>query len=342
MFSNLPLPKPGHEVLAEGFSKMLDRMMKQRELQNEEPLNAAKTEEAKANANQKNMLANLMNIAQDGQGLNSTSNDIHPSQLTGTSSQSNNTSSSNQSQSSNRANKAKEVLQQLGYWKETPSEQQKREIETKYQGALAESDVKKISQLEDVAQAGIEAEPTYQEAAKVISNPEWAKMRDFSLAPGYQLEYYKRTGTPEQKKLITDFQSNANQFILNSIKKFPQRFTNSDLNFMRTMKINDNDSFEAAQSKLANAYAYDKILSERAGIAAQIAREKRIPVFEAMKLANKQMNIDKIRNDINESIKTKKKDKVSVDTDNEKNSSEKTKTIGNIKYIRGNDGAWYQ
>jgi hypothetical protein len=35
MFSNIPFPKPGHEVLAEGFSKMLENLMKQKQLQNE-------------------------------------------------------------------------------------------------------------------------------------------------------------------------------------------------------------------------------------------------------------------------------------------------------------------
>jgi hypothetical protein len=205
----------------------------------------------------------------------------------------------------NSSNRSKKMLQAFGHIKETPDEQQEREAKTAYDKAQAESDVKKIGQLEDIAIAGIQSEPTYQEAAEITSNPAWAKMRDFPLAPGLQLSYYKRNGSPEQREMIGKFESKTNQFILDSIKLFPQRFTNQDLQFMLGMKVSGRDSLESGQAKLYSAYSYMKILSERSGIAAQIARERRISVTQALKIADKMIDGNKIRKQIEEQVKGK-------------------------------------
>lgn len=289
-----------------GMEAFLDQLQKGQE----ENYRKALTEQAYGNAAQSKMLSNLLGTA-FGMDAGLPSNMGAQSSPYNQPGQAYPADSSNASPGMNKnpSDKmlaARKMLERIGFLQPTIEEKAASERENAYQKELAANDVKKISALEDVAQSGIEAEPSYQAAAQVISNPEWAKMRDFPLAPGAQLEYYKRAGSPEQRKMIGDFEVNANQFIVNSIKKFPQRFTNQDMSFMKSMKMSPNDSLEAAQAKLSGAWAYDQIMSQRAALAAKIAREQRIPVHEALKIANKQLNIDEMRKNIQEQVTGKK------------------------------------
>lgn len=298
---NIPLPDANFGGVLAGIPSEIEQNR----------LRRAQVQQALGNAAQSQMLAKLMGTAFGGNIPSSLSSQGY--QLTPTDQQAINKlqpgqsytipSPQNQISQNDAQKRAKNMLQALGIIKPTLEEQQAADIETEYQKELGKTQAKKIGELENVAEAGIEAMPTYEAAAAITSHPDWAKMKSNPIVPGAQIEYYKRFGTPEQRRMIGEFASNTNQFILNSVKKFPQRFTNKDMTFMLSMKPNERDTLEAGQAKLESAYAYDKILSDRAALTAKIAREQRIPTNEAMQIANKQMYFEKIRNDIREKVR---------------------------------------
>ncbi len=297
---------------------MIEAFMDARNQGTENQLRMAQTQQAMGTGARNTMIAKLMQEAYGTDEQNSgnipTQNGIPPSNVE-------NYPESNQQQispkrnvsqvsgiggvgnSSSRGQRAKRILQALKIVDQTPEEKQAMEIETAYQKELGTHAAKKINELQDTALAGEQAEDTYENAAEVMRNPAFKNMRDFPVAPNLQYSWYKRFGTPDQINLLGKFSGYTNQFILDSIKLFPQRFTNKDMSFMKHMKVDDqNDTISMMQGKLESAWKYRKLITETSKLASKIALAKRIPVDEAYSQARKQLNVDGMKKQIMSSI----------------------------------------
>ncbi len=150
--------------------------------------------------------------------------------------------------------------------------------------------------------------PTFDELSNITSNPAFAKMMTHEYAPALDFAYYNRFGTKEQKDLLGQYKTFANQVITDSVHKFGSRFTNADLGFLLKQKITESDSLPAAQGKLKAMMLMSQFATKRSERAAEIMQEtldrggKKIPASKAIAMADKEMNGNKIRSDINKQV----------------------------------------
>lgn len=209
----------------------------------------------------------------------------------------------------NDAQKAKEIAQALGWIKETPAEQQQREVSTTRQTESDKNYIKKINDLETTAEAGMAQQPSADQLAKITSNPEFAKMMQNEYAPSLNFAYYNTFGTKAQKELLGEFKIYSDKLLTDSIHQFGSRFTNADLGFLLRQKITENDSLPRAQGKLKAIMYMREFATKRSERAAELMQNsldsggKKISLIKAIKIADREMDGEKMRKKIDEQVK---------------------------------------
>lgn len=245
MFGRIPYPKMGHEILAEGMEDILKNLMarrlkeqelgqteayRQAELQQTGPLREAQAKAAKAKAERDQLVANALsdiygrgNVNQDTSSVNYPEN--RPYQLTEEEQakieglQPGESLQVGQGQQpkremTQRQKQAKELLQALGVLKETPTEQQEREVSTDWQRKLGDVDIKQVENWNNTITASHQMVPALEHNQEILANPVVQDMYKRPEYFGYDLAYLKRFGTPEQQKyLILKFKNTLSNFI---------------------------------------------------------------------------------------------------------------------------------
>lgn len=103
----------------------------------------------------------------------------------------------------------------------------------------------------------------------IIKNPVFQNMRNkIPFFQDKQLNYLMKTGTPEEKKLIGDFMTTAENFIASTVQSFGGRPLVREFDLAQRQKITPSDPVHVAEGKL------------RASIALHDIAEKRITSFQ--------------------------------------------------------------
>ena len=194
---------------------------------------------------------------------------------------------------------------------------------------IAESDVKKMSELEDSAAASQALKPIYDNLSQLTSNPVFQNMRNIPGAPSFELSYYEKTGTPEQREMIGQYKAAAASYVTTAAKTFGPRMTNNELNFIKQMKIGDNDTIESAQGKLKVMEYFNSINQQRSELAAQLMRDYNISEPQAMKIAQEKIDTSKTLKEIEN--KYTKKDYRMFTIENPETGEKKTVSLEEAK-----------
>ncbi len=170
---------------------------------------------------------------------------------------------------------------------------------------FAKSDVKAAEDIQKTSLSGIESKPTMDELAKVVSDPAWKSMRTNELAPKLEMTYYLKKGTPEQKALAGRFMTYSNQLIKDSAKDFTGPFRVGEQGILEKMKPSENDTLPVAQAKLQALITLREARSKRAEKAYSLIRKQGMDPSEAMRIADKELDMDKIREDARKQVSSK-------------------------------------
>ena len=73
------------------------------------------------------------------------------------------------------------------------------------------------------------------------------------------------------------------------------RFTNMDLAFAKEMKVSPNDSLEGAKAKVESLLYMHQLGQKRLDLALEIAKDNKVKPYDAVKLADQQLQGDKVR-----------------------------------------------
>lgn len=203
-------------------------------------------------------------------------------------------------------------------------ESQRKDLETaakKLQGenkadiawkeSLGKEEGKTYAKMEETAAKGIEDNAVYQGMVDTISSPAFKEISAHPLLGKYSLKYYATSGTPEQQKAAADLQIYGNKIIADTAKQISSRATNMDLTLAKAMKISENDSFEGAKAKAHALVTLQRLGQNRLDKALEISRKKHVSPYEAMKLADQQIDAPAIRESIRKSIYGDKKETTS-------------------------------
>lgn len=174
--------------------------------------------------------------------------------------------------------------------------------ESEYAKTLNKEEGKTYSKMQDEAIAGVKAQPVLDEMASIVSDPVFEQIRQHPYLGHQEFGYYKRSGTPEQKRLAARFDIAANKLIADTAKGLNTRFTDKDLALAKSMKINDTDSLESAKAKAESLLFLHQIGQQRLDKALEIAATQRVSPYAAIKQADAALNGDKIREQIKSQI----------------------------------------
>ncbi len=186
--------------------------------------------------------------------------------------------------------------------------QGENKAEIAWKESLGKEEGKTYAKMEEVASKGIEDSAVYQGMVDTIASPAFKEISAHPLLGKYSLKYYATSGTPDQQKAAADLQIYGNKIIADTAKQISSRATNMDLTLAKAMKISENDSFEGARAKANALVTLQRLGQNRLDKALEISRRKHVSPYEAMKLADKQIDAPAIRESIRKSIYGEKKE----------------------------------
>jgi|GEM_PF-1579848 len=135
----------------------------------------------------------------------------------------------------------------------------------------------------------------------IIQNPTFRSMRE--NIPFYQekqLKVLKTLGTPEQKDLIGDFISTAQDYIASTVNSFNGRALQKEFDLANKMKVDENDNIYVAEGKLRSLKTLKEIAQKKNDIILQLMQKKHMNLGDAAAIADKSVNTKAIEKHVNE------------------------------------------
>jgi hypothetical protein len=239
--------------------------------------------------------------------------------------QSMNSNQPNNITQSDKQRKVREILMALGKIKETPSEQQGREVDTARQKAFMEHDLKAMDQWNEKLEANYEIKPLLEHNQEILASP---IMQDMYKNPEYfgrDIAYLRRFGTPEQVEALTQLGVNNKSIIASSAQEFKGAFREFELKLLNNSAITENDTFQQMKSKTNTVLALRDLLTKRLTLANEIVRSfnGKISPANALSIADKQINGKKVREQIRNQFDASEKEQKEAKMLREKQEKEK-------------------
>jgi hypothetical protein len=135
--------------------------------------------------------------------------------------------------------------------------------------------------------------------AKLTQSPVFMNMRkDIPFFQGLQLQGLSKIGDPQQQKIIGDFMADTRTAIANTVNSFSGRAMAKEFDFARTLKIGDDDTLGVMLGKLESLMTFKQATMERNVIARNLMKTQHMDEGDAYEIANKKVDMDKIRDNI--------------------------------------------
>lgn len=168
--------------------------------------------------------------------------------------------------------------------------------EGKEAGKLRADDLQKLG---DQYESGLSMNDKYKEFAGLVNNPAFRQMREnIPFFQDKQLTALAAVGTPEQKELIGQFKTTANEIMGDVIRSFGAQKFRGESDIAKNMKISDSDSFNVIVGKLQASMLYKNLQMERIKKASDLMESQHISKRKALEISDKQIDGDRIRKDI--------------------------------------------
>lgn len=186
----------------------------------------------------------------------------------------------------------------------------------KYQGTKEEEKetgkirAKQRQELDDQYQQAVQAEVPMQHLNEIVTNPVFQKLRRDGAFQKLQLDAKKIIGTPEEKKLIGDFQTTALKAVAETVMGFKGRILDKEVTMANNMKISPTDSFDSILGKIPTIETFNEMTKQRSRIASKIMRDQHISKGDALEEADKRINGKEIRNKIEKELNLKSDNKL--------------------------------
>lgn len=167
-------------------------------------------------------------------------------------------------------------------------------------GTLSGDDIKEMN---DIAFNANTMQATIDRLNSTINSPEFREIRQIPLAGQHEIGWYAKFGTPAQKRMIGQFLDEQGQIVVNMASNFKGAFRAGEQSLINNMKVNDKDMPEVSSGKGMSISLLNQMLSQRSARTAQLMEDEHISKGKAMQIADKEVDGDKIRNHLEESIK---------------------------------------
>lgn len=142
----------------------------------------------------------------------------------------------------------------------------------------------------------------------IVKNPAFQNMRNnIPYFQDKQLGWIKLNGTPEEKRLIGDFTTTAENYIASTVQSFRGKPLVREFDLAQRQKITDKDSVQAAEGKLRASIALKKIAEQKLNLINNFI-DKGDTEAKAIQKANKLIDVSKIEQETNTLLRNKPTD----------------------------------
>ncbi len=158
--------------------------------------------------------------------------------------------------------------------------------------------------LENTAYKGYFSLANLKHLGQIITSPVFQNIRQMPYGGNLELLYYGRQGTPQEQKMVGDFISGTNNIIKESSRDFQGQFRKGEQELLERMKIEPTDTIDMAKGKLENLTTMQTLFNKRAERTAELMAEPKThySLLQASKIAEKEINANKIREKVYDSL----------------------------------------
>lgn len=191
----------------------------------------------------------------------------------------------------------------------TYSERAAEHADIKAEGAeLGKIRAQSIKEMDDQYQQATESGAVINHLVEIVRDPHFKKLRnEFPLFQGMQLKAIEKLGSPEQQEQTGDFINTISTALSKTISSFPGRILDKEFPLSEKMKVSDNDTWNVMVGKLSTIAMFDEMTKKRSKIATRLMEKNHINKGEALELADKQVDGEKIRKEISSKLHTPKR-----------------------------------
>lgn len=162
---------------------------------------------------------------------------------------------------------------------------------------------KSIDDLDQQYQQALQSQVPLQHMNEIVNNPEFRNLRQFPWFQKLQLDTKAKIGTPEQQKLIGDFQTTALKAVAETIMGFKGRILDKEVGIANQMKISPEDTINVMLGKLPTIEAFNEMTKERSRIASQLQEAQHLNRGDALEQADKMIDGESIRKSFENKLK---------------------------------------
>jgi hypothetical protein len=142
----------------------------------------------------------------------------------------------------------------------------------------------------------------------ILSSPEFEKIRQTPILGHHELSYYSKFGTPEQQNMVGQYYTLTGNIIKDSARDFGGQFRKGEQQLLQGMKPAPGDTVDTARGKTESLAYMNKMLAERSRLTSQYMNQYHINKLQASEMADKEVNGDKIRQNIHNKLNPKPTD----------------------------------
>jgi len=160
---------------------------------------------------------------------------------------------------------------------------------------LGEKRAEAIDDLDQQYQQAVQSEVPLKHMNEIVSNPVFQKLRQLPIFQKIQLDAKSKIGTPEEQKLIGDFQTTALKAVAETVMGFKGRILDKEIGLANDMKINANDTIGVMLGKLPSIETFQEMTKQRSRIASKLIADQHISRGDALEKADKMVDGAAIR-----------------------------------------------
>lgn len=146
---------------------------------------------------------------------------------------------------------------------------------------------------------------TLNDINDILGSDTIKEIRQLPLAGRHEIGFYAKEGTSLQQKLIGKYVTLMGNVVKDAASDFKGQFRVGEQALLNNMKVNPADTIDVAMGKSSELTYLTKLLSERSRLTSEYMSQYHINKLQATEMADKQLNGDKIRQEIEDKLHPK-------------------------------------
>ena len=136
----------------------------------------------------------------------------------------------------------------------------------------------------------------------LVSDKKYNRLIDTPFINSKAQTFYRNTATQAEKEYLGKVQAATDNYVTSSIGLFPQRFTDTDMKFVQSMKSDKNDTIGVRLGKLRALKFFIELDKQREEKIYDYMRKDKLDMIDAVRRVDKELNTNAIEKSISDNV----------------------------------------